>query len=67
MQGEKEQPVRFVNLNVYPETRARVNLLRARIEAQRLEKVTTDDIVSFMLSEVGVPEFFQENAEKANA
>jgi len=67
MQSEKEQPVRFVNLNVYPETRARVNFLRARIEAQRLEKVTTDDIVSFMLSEVGVPEFFQENAEKANA
>jgi hypothetical protein len=39
----------YINIAVYPETRARFNIWKAQQEARRGESVTADDIINELL------------------
>jgi hypothetical protein len=45
----EDKEVRFVNLGVYPETRARLNVYKANAEYERLESVTVDEVINELL------------------
>lgn len=42
-------PYMYINIAVYPETRARFNIWKAQQEARRGESVTADDIINELL------------------
>lgn len=65
MTNDKPQ---FVNLGVYSSTRARLNLFKAMLEAERKESVTTDQIVNELLDKAGVISAgITEHAQPVNA
>ena len=49
MTQEKQATKTYVNLGIYPETRARFNIWKAQQEARRGESVTADDIINELL------------------
>ena len=49
-----EQTKQYVNLGISPETRAKVNLLKAQIEMSRGESITTDELINTMLESTSI-------------
>lgn len=49
-----EQTKQYVNLGISPETRAKVNLLKAQIELRRGESITTDELINMMLESTSI-------------
>ena len=49
-----EQTKQYVNLGISPETRAKVNLLKAQIEMSRGESITTDELINMMLESTSI-------------
>ena len=49
-------PTQYVHINiaVYPETRAKVNLLKAQIEMSQGESITTDELINMMLESTSI-------------
>jgi hypothetical protein len=51
-----EQTKQYVNLGISPETRAKVNLLKAQIEMCRGKSITTDELINMMLESTNLGE-----------
>lgn len=49
-----EQTKQYVNLGISPETRAKVNLLKAQIEMSQGESITTDELINMMLESTSI-------------
>ena len=49
-----EQTKQYVNLGISPETRAKVNLLKAQMEMRRGESITTDELINMMLESTSI-------------